>query len=83
MHGSWRNAVLRSTWAAGAGASIILAVLTCILTPAAAHAQRGKPAPEFTRQGLLITNFTAQSEGVSVDDIIGRLLKAVAKNQAA
>ena len=51
--------MLRSTWAAGAGASIILAVLTCILTPAAAHAQRGKAAPEFTRQGLLITNFVA------------------------
>src|SRR5947209_8194241 len=31
----------------------------------------------------LIPNFAAQSEGVSVDDIIGRLLKAVAKNQAA
>src|SRR5207249_5745539 len=31
----------------------------------------------------LILNFAAQSEGVSVDDIVGRLLKAVAKNQAA
>jgi len=61
--------VLRSTWAAGAGASIILAVLTCILTPAAAHAQRGKPAPEFTRQGLLITNFAA---GPGADARLGR-----------
>jgi MoxR-like ATPase len=31
----------------------------------------------------LITNFTAQSEGVSVDDVIRRILGAVPKNQAA
>jgi MoxR-like ATPase len=31
----------------------------------------------------LIRNFTAQSEGVEVEDIIRRLLKAVPKNQAA
>jgi MoxR-like ATPase len=31
----------------------------------------------------LITNFTAQSEGVSVDDVIRRMLAAVPKNQAA
>jgi MoxR-like ATPase len=31
----------------------------------------------------LIPNFTAQSEGVSVDDIIQRLLKAIPKNVAA
>lgn len=31
----------------------------------------------------LIPNFTAQSEGISVDDIVQRLLKAVPKNQAA
>ena len=31
----------------------------------------------------LIANFTAQSEGVSVDDIIHKLLQAVPKNQAA
>jgi MoxR-like ATPase len=29
----------------------------------------------------LFPNFTAQSEGVSVDDIIDRLLRAVPKNQ--
>jgi MoxR-like ATPase len=31
----------------------------------------------------LILNFTAQSEGVAVDDVIGRLLRAIPKNQAA
>ncbi len=31
----------------------------------------------------LIRNFTAQSEGVEIDDIIRRLLSAVPKNQAA
>ncbi len=31
----------------------------------------------------LIPNFTAQSEGVSVDDVIARLLRAIPKNQAA
>ena len=31
----------------------------------------------------LIRNFTAQSEGVEIEDIIKRLLKALAKNQAA
>jgi MoxR-like ATPase len=31
----------------------------------------------------LIPNFTAQSEGVSADDVIRRLLQAVPKNQAA
>jgi MoxR-like ATPase len=31
----------------------------------------------------LIPNFTAQSEGVSVDDVIERILKAVPKNQLA
>ncbi len=31
----------------------------------------------------LITNFTAQSEGVSVDDVIRRLLQMVPKNEAA
>src|SRR5436190_6229887 len=31
----------------------------------------------------LIPNFTAQSEGVSVEDIVQRLLQAVPKNQAA
>ena len=31
----------------------------------------------------LILNFAAQSEGITVDDVISRLLKAVPKNQAA
>jgi MoxR-like ATPase len=31
----------------------------------------------------LILNFAAQSEGITVDDVIRRLLKAVPKNQAA
>jgi MoxR-like ATPase len=39
-------------------------------------------APPVLRHRL-IPNFTAQSEGVSVDDIIERLLKAVPMNQAA
>jgi MoxR-like ATPase len=31
----------------------------------------------------LILNFAAQSEGITVEDVIRRLLKAVPKNQAA
>ena len=31
----------------------------------------------------LILNFTAQSEGVTVEGVVKRLLKAVPKNQAA
>jgi MoxR-like ATPase len=31
----------------------------------------------------LIRNFTAQSEGVEVEDVIQRLLQAIPKNQAA
>lgn len=31
----------------------------------------------------LIRNFTAQSEGVEIEDVIQRLLKAIPKNQAA
>jgi MoxR-like ATPase len=31
----------------------------------------------------LITNFTAQSEGITVDDVIARILKEVPRNQAA
>jgi MoxR-like ATPase len=31
----------------------------------------------------LIRNFTAQSEGVEIEDVIKRLLKAIPKNQAA
>jgi MoxR-like ATPase len=31
----------------------------------------------------LICNFTAQSEGITVDDVIRRILKSVGKNQAA
>jgi MoxR-like ATPase len=31
----------------------------------------------------LIPNFTAQSEGITVDEVIERLLRAIPKNQAA
>jgi MoxR-like ATPase len=31
----------------------------------------------------LILNFTAQSEGITIEKVIGRLLKAVPKNAAA
>ena len=31
----------------------------------------------------LIPNFTAQSEGITADDVIQRILKAIPKNQAA
>jgi MoxR-like ATPase len=31
----------------------------------------------------LIPNFTAQSEGISTDDVVQRVLQAVPKNQAA
>jgi MoxR-like ATPase len=75
------------TWGAGPRASMNL------ILAAKAHAVlRGNHhvsaedvaavAPPILRHRL-IPNFTAQSEGVSVDDIIQRLLKAIPKNQAA
>jgi MoxR-like ATPase len=39
-------------------------------------------APPILRHRL-ICNFTAQSEGITVDDVIGRLLKAVPRNVIA
>jgi len=75
------------TWGAGPRASMNL------ILAAKAHAiLRGQvhvSADDVSAVALpilrhrLITNFTAQSEGVSVDDVIRRLLQAVSKYEAA
>ena len=49
--------VVRPSSRADVGAAVIVG-LTCLLAAVPANAQR-KGAPEFTRQGLLITNFVA------------------------
>jgi MoxR-like ATPase len=75
------------TWGAGPRASMNL------ILAAKAHAVlRGRhhvSADDVAAVALpilrhrLIPNFAAQSEGVSVDDVVGRLLQAIPKNQAA
>ncbi len=75
------------TWGAGPRASMNL------ILAAKAHAVlRGRhhvSADDVAAVALpilrhrLIPNFTAQSEGVSVDDVVRRLLQAIPKNQAA
>jgi MoxR-like ATPase len=75
------------TWGAGPRASMNL------ILAAKAHAVlRGRhhvAADDVAEVALpilrhrLILNFTAQSEGVSVDDVVRRLLAAIPKNQAA
>src|SRR5436190_4698411 len=59
MHVMWRNEVRKSILRASGGAAIAVFGLSCALgalraTPAGAQ----KKSTEFTRQGLLITNFT-------------------------
>src|SRR5947209_1310175 len=72
------------TWGAGPRASmnlILAAKAHAILRGhhhAAADDVEAVAAPILRHR--LITNFTAQSEGVSVDDVIRRLLQAVSKN---
>ena len=75
------------TWGAGPRASmnlILSAKAHAILQGrhhVSAHDVAAVAAPVLRHR--LIPNFTAQSEGVSVDEIIQRLLKAVPMNQAA
>ena len=67
--GFWRKGVLRTTRRANGGVALQVAVACMVMiVPATAHAQK-KPGPEFTRQGLLITNFGA---GAGADARLGR-----------
>jgi len=75
------------TWGAGPRASmnLIMAAKAHAVLNGRQHVSAddvAAVAPPILRHRL-IPNFTAQSEGVSVDDIVQRLLKAVPKNQAA
>src|SRR4051812_14663272 len=75
------------TWGAGPRASmnLILAAKAHAILRGHHHVSAddvAAVAPPILRHRL-ITNFTAQSEGVSVDDVIKRLLQSVPKNEAA
>jgi len=75
------------TWGAGPRASmnlILAAKAHAILAGqhhVSAHDVAAVAGPVLRHR--LIRNFTAQSEGVEIEDIIQRLLKAIPKNQAA
>jgi MoxR-like ATPase len=75
------------TWGAGPRASmnLILAAKAHAVLDGRHHVSADDVAAvaEPILRHRLIPNFTAQSEGVSVEAIIRRLLKAVGKNQAA
>ncbi|MCS7044733.1 MAG: MoxR family ATPase [Gemmataceae bacterium] len=75
------------TWGAGPRASmnLILAAKAHAVLQGRHHVSADDVAAvaEPILRHRLIANFTAQSEGVSVEDIIQRLLKSVPKNQAA
>ena len=75
------------TWGAGPRASmnLILAAKAHAILRGANHVSGDDVvavAPPILRHRLII-NFTAQSEGITVDDIIKRLIKAAAKEFAA
>ncbi len=75
------------TWGAGPRASmnLILAAKAHAVLQGNNHVSAhdvAAVAPPILRHRL-IPNFTAQSEGITADDITQRLLQAVAKNQAA
>ena len=59
---------MKSDSRAGAGAAMIVGLASMVLA-GPALAQRGKPVQEFTRQGLLITNFAI---GPGADAKLGR-----------
>ena len=74
-------------WGAGprAGQYLILGAKAAALFRGGAHvtcADIEQVAPAVLRHRIL-TNFHAEAEGVSVDDIIGRLLDEVARPAAA
>jgi MoxR-like ATPase len=75
------------TWGAGPRASmnLILAAKAHAVLHGQHHVSTDDVAAvaEPILRHRLITNFTAQSEGIGVEDIITRLLKAVAKTTAA
>src|SRR2546421_899028 len=75
------------TWGAGPRASMNL--ILAAKAHAILHGQQHVSANDVAAvarpilRHRLITNFTAQSEGVTVDDVIARILKEVPRNQAA
>ncbi len=75
------------TWGAGPRASmnLIMAAKAHAILQGKHHVSTDDVAAvtEPILRHRLIPNFTAQSEGITVEDIIGRLLKAIPKNQAA
>jgi MoxR-like ATPase len=75
------------TWGAGPRASmnLIMAAKAHAILQGKHHVSTDDVAAvtEPILRHRLIPNFTAQSEGITVDDIINRLLKAIPKNQAA
>ena len=75
------------TWGAGPRASmnLILAAKAHAVLHGNVHVSADDVAAVATPilRHRLIPNFTAQSEGVSADDVIQRLLRAIPKNQAA
>jgi MoxR-like ATPase len=75
------------TWGAGPRASmnLILAAKAHAILNGKHHASADDVAAVASPilRHRLIVNFAAQSEGITVDDVIQRLLKAVPKNQAA
>src|SRR5262249_2676409 len=75
------------TWGAGPRASMNLvlaakapAVLRCLCHVSADDV--AAVAHPILRHRLIL-NFTAQSEGISVEDVINRLLQSIPKNKAA
>ena len=75
------------TWGAGPRASmnLILAAKAHAVLHGNVHVSADDVAAVASPilRHRLIPNFTAQSEGVSADDVIQRLLRAIPKNQAA
>jgi MoxR-like ATPase len=75
------------TWGAGPRASmnLILAAKAHAVLHGNYHVSADDVAAVATPilRHRLIPNFTAQSEGITVDDVIQRMLQAVPKNQAA
>ena len=75
------------TWGAGPRASmnLILAAKAHAVLQGRHHASADDVAAVANPilRHRLIPNFTAQSEGIAVEDVVARLLKAIPKNQAA
>jgi MoxR-like ATPase len=82
---NWVNKWL--TWGAGPRASmnLILAAKAHAILNGQQHVSANDVAAvaKPILRHRLITNFTAQSEGVTVDDVIARILKEVPRNKAA